>query len=556
VTLDAQRLERLLEAGRGLVAELDPELVLDRLLDTARALTGARYAALGILDERRRGLSQFITRGIDDATHREIGDLPRGRGILGVLIEQPHPLRLDDVGAHPRSYGFPPGHPPMSSFLGVPIVIRGQAWGNLYLTEKEGGPFHEADEETAVVLAEWAAVAIENARLYHDAEQRRDDLERALRRLEATVTIARAVGGETDLGRVLELVVKRGRALMAARSVLILLVEGDELVVAAGAGHLARPAGVRLPLSGSTAGEVVRAATARRVNDASALRIPSDVLGVADAHTALLVPLVYRGRPLGVLAAFDRTDGEVAFDGDDEQVLEAFAAQAATAVATAKTVEAQRLRHSLQAADAERRRWARELHDETLQGIAARRVLLATALKTGDPDRLRAAAEEIIADVDSDIESLRGIIADLRPATLDQFGLEPALRSLAARTGASGLEVGADVELGEAKRLADETETAVYRIVQEALNNVTKHAGATRVELTVAVHGDELHMSVVDDGGGFDPSTAHAGFGLAGMRERAALAGGTLVVRSDERGTVVEATLPVAQLSSSPRSSA
>src|SRR3954447_1865296 len=217
--LDHERLERLLAAGRGLLADLDLASILDRLLEVARGLNGAQYAALGILDERRTELEQFLTVGVDKETHRAIGDLPRGRGILGVLIEEPAPLRLHDVGAHPKSYGFPPSHPEMRTFLGVPILIRGQAWGNLYLTEKEGGEdFDEADEASVVVLADWAAIAIENARLYEAVNARRKELERAVRGFEATAAIAQAVGGKTNLDRVLELVVKRARALLDART--------------------------------------------------------------------------------------------------------------------------------------------------------------------------------------------------------------------------------------------------------------------------------------------------------------------------------------------------
>ena len=253
--LDHERLERLLEAGRGLLADLDLGRVLDRLLELARELTGARYAALGILDERRTELEQFLTVGVDEETHRAIGDLPRGRGILGILIEDPEPLRLHEVGAHPRSYGFPPGHPEMRTFLGVPILIRGEAWGNLYLTEKAGGEdFDEADEASVVVLADWAALAIEHARLYEAVDARRKELERAVRGFEATATIARAVGGETDLDRVLELIVKRGRALVEARSVLILLREDDELRVASAAGHVMDREPARLPVAGSLVG--------------------------------------------------------------------------------------------------------------------------------------------------------------------------------------------------------------------------------------------------------------------------------------------------------------
>ena len=164
--LDEHRLARLIDAGRSLLSELDLETVLERVLQTAGELTGARYVALGVLDEARRELAQFLTRGIDDDTHRAIGDLPRGRGVLGVLIDDPRPLRLADVGDHPRSYGFPPGHPPMRTFLGVPVLIRGQACGNLYLTEKaDGEPFTAEDEEAVVVLADWAGIAIENAGL-------------------------------------------------------------------------------------------------------------------------------------------------------------------------------------------------------------------------------------------------------------------------------------------------------------------------------------------------------------------------------------------------------
>jgi len=249
--IDAGRLTRLLDAGRGLLADLDVGLVLDRLLELGRELTGARYAALGILDEQRAELEQFLTTGIDEQTHRVIGDLPHGRGILGVLIDEPEPLRLHDVGVHPKSYGFPAGHQPMRTFLGVPIIIRGEAWGNLYLTEKEGGDdFTEADEASVVVLADWAALAIEHARLYENVDARRKDLERALRGFEATAAIARAVGGETDLDRVLELVVKRGRALIEARSVLILLKEGDELRVASAAGSLREHGTERVPAHG------------------------------------------------------------------------------------------------------------------------------------------------------------------------------------------------------------------------------------------------------------------------------------------------------------------
>jgi signal transduction histidine kinase len=549
--LDGHRLARLIDAGRGLLSELDLETVLDRLLQTAADLTGARYVALGVLDEGRRELSRFLTRGIDEETHRAIGDLPRGRGILGVLIDDPRPLRLDDVGDHPRSYGFPPGHPPMRSFLGVPILVRGQAYGNLYLTEKAGGePFSSEDEEAVVVLADWAAIAIENARLYRDVAARRQELERAVRGLQATAAIARAVGGETELERILELVVKRGRALIEAHDVLIMLRDGDELVIAAGAGHVQIDRAQRLPLAGSTAGQVLSEGRPRRIGDAAReLLIPPEQLGLDHASTALLVPLVYRGQSLGVLAAFDRLDGDGAFTRDDEQLLEAFAAQAATAVATAKSVEADRRRRSLAATEAERHRWARELHDETLQALAGLRVLLSSATRLDDVDAMRAAMRDATQQLSGDIESLRALIAELRPPALDQLGLAPALTSLAKRTGAGNdLEVRADVELPDDHRLAPEVETTVYRVVQESLTNVVKHAGATSVDLAVRCAQDTVEVTVSDDGVGFDADgRSGAGFGLVGMRERVELAGGELsVAPGAEAGTVVRARLPLA----------
>jgi GAF domain-containing protein len=153
-SLDEARLHRLIEVGRTLVSQLDLETVLGRVLAAAREMTGARYAALGILDPDRQRLERFITSGIDDETRARIGNLPEGRGVLGVLISEPQPLRLVDVAEHPRSYGFPDHHPPMRTFLGVPILIRGEAYGNLYLTDKERGEFDEADEESVVILAD------------------------------------------------------------------------------------------------------------------------------------------------------------------------------------------------------------------------------------------------------------------------------------------------------------------------------------------------------------------------------------------------------------------
>jgi len=543
--IDAGRLTRLLDAGRGLLADLDVGLVLDRLLELGRELTGARYAALGILDEQRAELEQFLTTGIDEQTHRVIGDLPHGRGILGVLIDEPEPLRLHDVGVHPKSYGFPAGHPPMRTFLGVPIIIRGEAWGNLYLTEKEGGDdFTEADEASVVVLADWAALAIEHARLYENVDARRKDLERALRGFEATAAIARAVGGETDLDRVLELVVKHGRALIAARSVLILLKEGDELRVASAAGSLREHGAERVPAHG-WADEVLERQHTLLADDAEReLGGMPERLGVA-ARAALLVPLVFRGRVLGLLIAFDRLSENRAFSRDDEQLLQAFAASAATAVANAQTVEAERLRHSLRDAEDERPRWARERHDETLQGLAGLKVLLNAAARARDADAMRGALTDAGEQVAREIENLRSIITELRPAALDELGLGPALATLLQRTATvNGLDIDETVTLPE-RRLTPELETAVYRVVQEALTNVVKHAPAAAVDVTVAA-GDELLVLVVSRRAAraLNGAPPGGGTGLVGLSERVALAGGELEIAAGTPGTILRASLP------------
>jgi len=546
---EAAWLRRLVEVGRSLVTELDLELVLDRVLETAREVTGARYAALGVLNERRTGLARFLTSGIDEPTRREIGDLPTGRGVLGVLIERPEALRLEDVGSHPASYGFPAGHPVMRSFLGVPVTVRGEVWGNLYLAEKEGGPFGERDEQAVVILADWAAVAIGNARLYETSERRRDELERAVRGLRATSDIATAIGGEIELDHVLELIAKRGRALVDARSLVIMLREGDELVVNASAGHVEQRPGTRLAISTSTSGQVLKRGRPERIGDVgSRLGISPSEFGVLDAHTALMVPMVYRGEAVGVLAAFDRGEESDSFSEEDEQLLRTFAASAATAVALAQSVLAERLRSSMAAADVERRRWARELHDETLQGLGGLRLMLSAALRRDDPETERAAMRDAVERIELEIENLRAIITELRPAALDELGLRTALETLVERMRAqTGLAIGARLELAEAQggeRLEEEVEIAVYRIVQEALTNVAKHAHANTVELAVREQGDALEISVEDDGCGFDPETVKRGFGMAGMRERVSLGGGTLSIRSGPEGTSLHASLP------------
>ena len=339
-TVEVDRLRQLIALGPALVAELDLDALLNRLLETACSLTAAKYAALGILDRDRQELERFVTVGISDDGERAIGERPRGRGVLGVLIHDPRALRLTDVTAHPHSSGFPAGHPPMHSFLGVPILIRGRAWGNLYLTEKRTGEFTEADEYAATVLATWAAIAVEHARLLAEAGERQVNLEDAVRRLEATQAVAIAAGAETDLGRVLELVAERARETVEARSVLMLLQEGVDLVIHSRAGDTEAQIGAHLPVAGSISGRVMLTKSPARVHDPSSeMRISPAVLGVSEVRTALLVPLVYRDEALGMMAALDRDADSSEFDESDEKVLLAVAANAATAVGQHRRAE-------------------------------------------------------------------------------------------------------------------------------------------------------------------------------------------------------------------------
>jgi two-component system, NarL family, sensor histidine kinase DevS len=556
--LGEDRLFRLLDVGRALVAELDIERLLHTVLEVARELTGARYAALGVLDDRRERLERFLTAGIDESAHSAIGDLPRGHGILGILISDPRPLRLHDVCAHPQSYGFPLNHPPMHSFLGVPVMVRGQAYGNLYLTEKEGGDFDEGDEEAVVILAGWAAIAIDNARLYRDVRKRRDELERTVTALETTTAIARAVGGETDLQRILDLIAKRGRALVAARAMVIELVQGPDLVIAAAAGDLdATVVGEHIPIDGSLGGHVLATRRAERLADAPA-RLRFRLAERVGARTGLLMPLVFRDQAVGVAAAFDRMADGPEFSAEDERLMEAFAASAATAVATAQTVEAQALQRSVEASELERQRWARELHDDSLQELAAVKLRLGALARTKPAD-LPAAVAQAVEHVDASIQAMRSLITDMRPASLDQLGVGPALEALVERSAAlSGVDIRMHVDLSEeagdaATRLAPAIETTVYRVVQEALTNVAKHAGATRATVTVLERDGVVEIAVTDDGRGFSGDAVTAGFGLIGIRERVRLAGGRHDIETEPgHGTTVHAWIPAARDTGAP----
>lgn len=546
----------VMQVARDVLSELDLDEVLSRVLTAAQTLTDARYAALGVLDETGERLANFLTVGLDEKEKLRIGPLPTGHGALGELIRNPAPLRLADVSAYHRAYGFPASHPPMHSFLGVPVFIGGRAYGNLYLTEKcDAEEFTAADEEAVVLLAEFAGLAIDHARRYAKSEASRKDLERNVAALDATVTIARTLAAQTDLGTILDLVAKRGRALVSARALAIELLDGEQLVVAAAAGELPEGLiGARIETESSVAGAALRSLRPERletsVNRARYAEFGLGRLGL-QAEAGLVVPLTLRGRPYGTLVAVDRQSDGPRFTVEDEELLEAFAASAATAVATAQLVDAARRRERLAAGEAERGRWARELHDETLQGLGALRLTLA-AIEGAEPASAQELIQQAIADIETETEKLRSLITDLRPAALDQSGIEAAIELLANRVEAPGLEVRLRIDLSfeagrNPYRLDDELETAIYRVIQEALNNSARHAEATSVVVEVVEDDEheEVRVAVRDNGQGFDPGAASAGFGLHGMRERVELLGGSLEISAAScTGTEIAVAIP------------
>lgn len=544
--LDADRLYRLLDVGRSLMGTLDFETILGRVVEVAQEMTGARYGALGVYDERRRELSRFITRGIDADAAELIGDLPRGHGVLGQLLGNPVPLRLADIGMHPSSYGFPLDHPPMASFLGAPIIVRERVWGSIYLTEKQGADeFDAADEEAVLVLADWAALAIANARSYEGVRGRRDELERAVSTLEATTMISSVLGGTTDLDRVLELVVKRARALMEARTVAIYMYEGTELLVAHAAGEFAAEiVGTRVPVDASVLGQVLRSRRAVRVGDLG----PHSASRGEDGCSAgaLIVPLVFRDQAYGVLAALGPGE-RVEFSSEDERLLVAFATSAASAIATARSYEQGLLRRSIQATEKERGRWAQELREQTLAPLARVRDELSAVRENGARQALEDALGGALDELGAQIDALGWVITQLRPPQLDELGVEASLEALFEHVDLTGLVVDTSIALaGEPEtRLESAIEVTVFRVVQEALDNALRHGGARRAAVRLEENADELVVTVSDDGSGFDPAAQSDGFGFIDMRERLALVGGVLEVRSAPGdGTTVTARIP------------
>src|SRR5512144_1171866 len=370
-----------------LASELSLDSLLQRLTEVAAELTNARYAALGVIDRTGSRLERFVTHGVDDETRDAIGDPPHGRGILGALIHDARPLRLHAITDDPRSVGFPPNHPAMNTFLGVPVLLRGVAYGNLYLTEKaDGEDFTQADQELVELLASQAAVAIENARLYESST-------RWSHQLESLIEVSSALARETDVDVLLQLVAERLRELLDARLVVVALPAGPEelrIVTAAGEGA-DLVAGERVKRSEAKAGRVLERGRSERVD--SLLEDPEVHLEFTrgiQARAGLWVPLLVHGRPIGVMTAYDKVHApDARFDHDDVRLAETFASRAAVAVELSERVQRDALRRVVAAQELERRRLARELHEETGQALASILLGLRGLEEAREPDQQR-----------------------------------------------------------------------------------------------------------------------------------------------------------------------
>jgi signal transduction histidine kinase len=544
--LSEKRLRALVEAGVAITSELSLDALLELLVQRAAELTGASYAALGVVDEAGTALERFVTTGIDEETHAAIGDLPRGRGILGVLIREARPLRLSNLNEDPRSVGFPANHPPMRTFLGVPVRLRGVAFGNLYLTEKEGGEeFTEEDEELVTLLAAQAAVAIENARLYESAT-------RWSRQLESLHEIVRSLVEEIELDRLLELVCERLRELIGARLTLIALPSDDnELRVAAvdGEGEAAYGLlGHRLARERSKSGRVLERRQSARVDSVlDDPEVDQDEARRMGARTGLYVPLVARGRAIGIVAVHDKLGTDARFSDSDLRLAEIFAARAAVAVDLSERVARDTVRRVIEAQELERRRLARELHDETGQALTSILLGLKGIRAASSAEEAERAETDVRDLVVQALQDVRSLAVELRPSALDDFGLMPALERLASTfEERSGIRTALESSLSD-ERLPPETETVLYRLVQEALTNVVKHAGAESVSIVVARRGGGVSAVVEDDGRGYLPDEVREdALGLVGMRERLALLSGSLTVESTPgQGTALVAYVPL-----------
>jgi signal transduction histidine kinase len=530
------RYERLLEAGLVLAADLTLPATLQRIVELAAGLTGARYGALGVLG-RDGVITEFITTGVTGAERAAIGHIPVGRGILGVLIDDARPLRLHDIAEDPRSVGLPPNHPPMRSFLGVPVKAGGRVYGNLYMTEKAGGEDFDADDERALsLLAAQAGAAIEAANLYEQASDR-------AQRLEAIRAISTAILAGTDTGELLGLIVRHARALAGTDLASVAVpVDGERLAVEAADGLLAgQLLGTVFPAEGSVTGDLIRTGKAVVLADAGADPRVAQPIVAAGAGPAVFIPLAVRGRILGTLTVANGRGGPLLRESE-VQLVETFAEQAAVAL------EYARLQGQLQrlAVLEDRERIAKELHDGAIQALFAVGMgLQGSALLAGDDD-LRGRLQSAVEELDRVIRDLRNYIFGLRPGILADRQLDQALHGLAEELQQrTGVLVITEVDPGAAAELTGRA-ADVVQLASEALSNVSRHAEAATCRVSLYRDPDGAVLEVDDDGRGFDPAAATGtGQGLGNLRERAESLGGRAEIQSAPgEGTRVRVRIP------------
>jgi signal transduction histidine kinase len=529
VLASRERLRALLDAVVSVGSDLDLRSTLQRIVQAACALAGARYGALGVIGPDQE-LSDFITHGIDPETHAAIGDLPHGRGVLGLLITDPRPVRMPDITQHPRSYGFPPHHPPMHSFLGVPVRTRDQMFGNLYLAEKQGAAeFSDDDEEIVIALAAAAGVAIDNARLFALAQRRE-------RWLAAAAEITGVLLGTVRRTEALRLIARRAREGAGANLVLVLLYDQDNarytIEVVDGEKEAEAMVGRMVPVA-SEAAEAFRKEQYRRLEN---LQTAVDWPGPIPAGPALAAPLAASETLHGILIV-GYEPGKGAPD-DDATLLSSFAGQAALAL---ERVRAQEEREQMVVLE-DRERIARDLHDVVIQRLFATGMQLqgaAVQVTPGMATRINAAVD----DLDATIRDIRRAIFELR--TPAGRSLRTELRSaIEAATDALGFRPVLDVTGPVDSAVPDDIVPELLAVVREALSNAARHARATAVRVSVRAGADEVFLCVEDDGVGIDPAMARGG--VVNMGERAQDLGGTFQIGpGPSAGTVVTWRVPL-----------
>jgi len=534
------RKDQLLESALILSSDLSLPVVLQRIIELAVNLTDARYGALGVVGSDGR-LRDFITTGLTPDERHAIGPLPVGEGILGVLIREARPLRLQRISDDPRHVGFPANHPPMQSFLGAPVMARGKVFGNIYLTEKQSAKEFDAEDEAAlVVLATQAGVAIENARLYKEAKRRGQWLE-------AVREISTSILAGTEINGVLQIIVHRARELVDAATAAIVTPapsgERDALSIAVADGaHAAELVGLSVPMDGSVSGDVIRSGKPSVLADAStSSRTYQPMIALGNMGPMVLVPLVLRGRPFGALTVANAAGGTL-FDEEAIRLVETFADQASVALEYGR---AQSELNRLSVLD-ERERIGRELHDGVIQSLFSVGMgLQATANRSRDPE-VESRVEAAVGEIDRAIRDLRNYIFGLRPGILADRQLEQALEDLAREfEEKSGVTTVTEIDGTVAAELAPRAADMV-QLTREALSNVGKHAEATTCRVSLRRDGDQAILEIDDDGQGFDPAAPHSGQGLQNLKDRGIAIGGRVTVESKAgEGSTVRFAVPI-----------